>query len=79
MGQSCRFGNASGSIVGRKRPALVPPKAKTNDKLATSKVIERLEDEVAAPFSQSDNAKRVRTEEVAVAKVLVDHLTMFTE
>ena len=69
----------SGPLVGTKRPALAPPKGKTNDKFATSKLIERLEDEVAAPRSQSDNAKRVRTEEVAVAKVLVDHLAMFTE
>jgi hypothetical protein len=42
-------------------------------------IIKRLDDEVAASRLQSDNAKRVRTEDAAVAKVLVDHFPMFTE
>ena len=79
MGQSCRFGNASGSIVGRKRPAPVPPKAKTNDKLAASKVIKRLDDNVAGPRCKDDTTMRVRTENVAIAKVLVRRFPMLTE
>jgi hypothetical protein len=44
-----------------------------------SRVVERLEDEVAHPRSQNDSAKIVRTGEAAIAEVLVDHFQMFTE
>jgi len=61
---------ARGSIVGRKRRALATQKETTNNMLPTSKVIERLKDEVAAPRCKDDSTMRVRTEDVAIAKVL---------
>ena len=70
---------AQAAIVARKRAALTPLKGKTKVHMDGSRVVERLEDEVAHPRSQNDTAKRVRTDEAAIAEVLVGHLQMSTE
>jgi hypothetical protein len=70
---------AQAAIVARKRAALTPLKGKTKVLMDGSRVVERLEDEVAHPRSQNYTANSVRMGEVAIAEVLVDHFQMFTE
>ena len=70
---------AQAAIGGPKQAALGALKGKWKDTMDASRVVEQVEDEVAHPRSQTDTAKRVRTDEVAITEVLVGHYQMFTE